>query len=150
MKLNYYHMHSHRAHTHNPTKYSEQNALLWSCEFPFWFSSSFPAPLPVALYQETLVDQIKEPAQHTLIFTTTLPHLSPHIPLLFFSPYSLALSLSQSQSHTFCPDIHNFVLSFWNTTIPLVFLTHNQDIFFFLMLTCQPISVSTPKPPSWG
>lgn len=99
MKLDYYYrqtfnMHSHRAHTHSPTKYSEQNALLWSCEFPLCLSSSFPAPLPVALYQETLVDEIKEPAQHTLIFTTTLPRLSPHILLILLPSLCLNPSLT--------------------------------------------------------
>lgn len=81
--------------TLNKLPYSE------SVNFFSGLSSSFAARLPVALYREPLVDQIKQPTQHTLIFATTLAYLPsylispPQIFLLFPSlPFFLLPSLS--------------------------------------------------------
>lgn len=80
-------------------------------EFFSRLSPSFAARLPDALYQETLVDQIKPPTQHTLIFATTLAYLPsyfiapPQIFLLFpshFTPlFSPAISFSLPHSEVY-------------------------------------------------
>lgn len=94
-----------------------------------------PAALPVVLYQETLVDQIKQPAQHTLIFPTTLARLPsyfislPQISLLY-SFFPLLFSC-----HVYFPPNHtHFLVLKWTFQSAHLTILQFWVVFFFFVL----------------